>query len=241
MPNEIPDEKPNAGELTIRPIAWHRGPFRQKLGIPRQSGLHEALSSLEIDTEQVGPTSVEGLEGITHLWLTFGFSAHASAAAKDSVRPPRLGGQARLGVFATRSPYRHNRLGLSLVKLEGVEFPRLRIRGADLLDRTPIYDIKPYVPWADAPANARCEWAAASPPRVQVVFSTSARAQLAAHPGGKDVRALIVECLVVDPRPAYDRGASKREFRTSLGPVDVHFQVEDQKLTVTQLHWPTNN
>lgn len=233
----MPDENSKSGELLIRPIAWHRGPFRQKLGIPRQAGLHEALSSLELDLEQVGPASVEGLEGVSHLWLTFGFSAHSSASAKDSVRPPRLGGHERLGIFATRSPYRHNGLGLSLVKLEGVEFPQLSIRGADLLDGTPIYDIKPYLPWAEAPSGARCDWATQAPAKMQIVFSDAAHGQLAAYTRGGEIRALIVQCLVVDPRPAYDRGAPQREFRTRIGPVDVHFCVEGGELTVTQIKW----
>ena len=132
----------DSGDLTLRPVGWHRGPFRQKLGIPRQPGLHAADSRIELDTERVGPESVRGLEEVSHLWLSFGFSRHAPAKARDLVRPPRLGGQTQLGVFATRSPYRHNGLGLSLVELVAVDFPTLThlIHHFNTLFKTPLAD-----------------------------------------------------------------------------------------------------
>ena len=223
------------GVRQIRAIAWHRGPFKQKLGIPRQAGIHKEISVVELDRSQVGPACVDGLEAVSHLWITFGFSAHDSSKASDSVRPPRLGGRARLGVFATRSPYRHNGLGLSLVEVCSVDFPEIRVRGADLLDGTPIYDIKPYLPWSEAPEGARCDWAPAPPQPVELRFSPEAEAQLRGRADQDEVRQLLRNCLVVDPRPAYDREASEREFRTRIGPVDVSFRVEGQDLYVTQL------
>jgi tRNA-Thr(GGU) m(6)t(6)A37 methyltransferase TsaA len=225
------------GSLLIIPVGWHRGPFRQKLGIPRQSGLHRATSEIELDGERVGPDAVRGLDGVSHLWLTFGFSKHDPSKAKDLVRPPRLGGQAQLGVFATRSPYRHNGLGLSLVELVSVEFPIVRVRGADLLDGTPIYDIKPYLPWAEAKSDARCDWAAKAPPPLRAELSDEALEQINVRDDAHELRRLLASSLVVDPRPAYDREDDGRRFRTRLGPMDVEFHIDGERLVVTDIRF----
>ena len=171
----------------------------------------------------------------SHLWLTFGFSKHDPDKAKDLVRPPRLGGGTQLGVFATRSPYRHNGLGLSLVELVSVEFPIVRVRGADLLDGTPIYDIKPYLPWAEAKPEARCDWATKAPPPLRAELSDEALDQLAARDDAPALRELLASSLVVDPRPAYDREDDGRRFRTRLGPMDVEFYIDGERLVVTAL------
>ena len=223
------------GKLLIVPVGWHRGPFRQKLGIPRQSGLHRATSEIELDPERVGPDSVRGLDGVSHLWLSFGFSKHDPAKAKDLVRPPRLGGQTQLGVFATRSPYRHNGLGLSLVELVSVDFPIVRVRGADLLDGTPIYDIKPYLPWAESKPEARCDWATKAPPPLRAELSDEALEALAPRDDAPALRQLLASSLVVDPRPAYDRDDTGRVFKTRLGPMDVEFYIDGERLVVTKL------
>jgi tRNA (Thr-GGU) A37 N-methylase len=175
---------------------------------------------------------VAGLDAVSHLWLTFGFSQHDSSKAKDSVRPPRLGGTNRLGVFATRSPYRRNGLGLSLVELLSVDFPTLTIRGADLLDGTPVYDLKPYLPWAESLVEARCEWAPAAPERVQLRWSEAAEAELGALPQPTATRKLVEDCLVIDPRPAYDRNTSSREFRTRIADFDLGFVVSNGILEI---------
>ena len=141
--------------LVLRPVAHIRSPFTEKFGIPRQSGLVEELSAQVVFEEGFrAPEAFRGMEGFSHLWLLWGFSQTADQGWSPTVRPPRLGGNQRMGVFATRSPFRPNPIGLSCVRLERVELhtsqgPVLWVRGADLLNGTPIYDVKPYVPLAD--------------------------------------------------------------------------------------------
>ena len=151
------------GLLTLRPVAWYRGLLPEKFGLPRQSGLVPDLTGrVEMAEGFREREALRGLEGFSHLWLIWGFSRNHTWS--PTVRPPRLGGNTRLGVFATRSPFRPNPLGLSLVELdkiiwEGLHGPELWVKGADLMDGTPIYDIKPYVPYADARLEARSGFA----------------------------------------------------------------------------------
>ena len=148
-------------ETIIRPIAHIKSDFTDKFGIPRQSGLVPELTArIMFEPEYRDPNALVGLEGYSHLWLIWQFSTVAAeyAAGKSwrpTVRPPRLGGNARRGVFATRSPYRPNALGLSCVELSGIENGDILVKGADLLDGTPIFDIKPYLPYVDAHPEAR--------------------------------------------------------------------------------------
>ena len=148
--------------MEIRPVAFIRTEFPEKFGIPRQSGLAERLSGkIVFEKEFRNPDAFRGLSDFSHLWLIWEFSANRHSEWQPTVRPPRLGGNAHMGVFATRSPYRPNPLGLSCVELESIDFddpegPVLYVRGADLMDGTPIYDIKPYIRYADSHPDAVC-------------------------------------------------------------------------------------
>ena len=153
-------------EITISPVAYYRGSFGSKFGIPRQSALAPALegSIVFTDTYRVAE-ALRGLDGFERLWLVWGFSANKPAKGdwQPTVRPPRLGGNAAMGVWATRSPYRPNPLGLSCVELVKVDGMELIVKGADLMDGTPIYDIKPYIPYADAYPEARSGFVSGAP------------------------------------------------------------------------------
>ena len=192
-------------ETIIRPIAHIKSDFTDKFGIPRQSGLVPELTArIVFEPEYRDPNALVGLEGYSHLWLIWQFSTVAAeyAAGKSwrpTVRPPRLGGNARRGVFATRSPYRPNALGLSCVELAGIENGDILVKGADLLDGTPIFDIKPYLPYVDAHPEARggfTEQTAAYALEVQCP-----QPLLDKLPENK--RAALLGVLKNDPRPAY--------------------------------------
>ena len=147
--------------MEIKPIAIFHSPFSSKFGIPKQSGIVDTLQGrIVMEPQWRMPEALKGLEGFDYLWLVWGFSANSHAPASPMVRPPRLGGNERVGVFASRSPFRPNPIGLSSVRLEGVEWegseaPVIVVRGADLMDGTPIYDIEPYVAYADSHPDAR--------------------------------------------------------------------------------------
>ena len=163
--------------LELKIVARMESQFATKFGVPRQSGLVEELrSTVVFAPEYRDPTALRGLEGFSHLWLLWGFHKAQRESWSPTVRPPRLGGNERLGVFATRSPFRPNPLGLSCVKREGVDLqsprgPLLHVSGADLMDGTPIYDIKPYLPYADCWPEATEGFAPAPEGRLQVVIS----------------------------------------------------------------------
>ena len=147
--------------MEIRPVAHFRSPLKTKFGIPKQSGLaHSLKGSIVFEPEWRTPDAIRGIDGFSYLWLIWGFSANKHEAAGTTVRPPVLGGNTRMGIWATRSPFRPNNLGLSSVKIEHIDWsdndgPVIHVSGADLMDGTPIYDVKPYVPYADAHPDAR--------------------------------------------------------------------------------------
>ena len=203
-------------ETIIRPIAHIKSDFTDKFGIPRQSGLVPELTArIVFEPEYRDPNALVGLEGYSHLWLIWQFSTVAAeyAAGKSwrpTVRPPRLGGNARRGVFATRSPYRPNALGLSCVELSGIENGDILVKGADLLDGTPIFDIKPYLPYVDAHPEARggfTEQTAAYALEVQCP-----QPLLDKLPENK--RAALLGVLKNDPRPAYQHDPDGCSFRS---------------------------
>ena len=226
---------------TVVPIAHIRTDFPEKFGIPRQSGLAAAARGRVVFTPPYrDANAVRGLDGYSHIWLLWQFSevAKKQAAGKapfsPTVRPPRLGGNARVGVFASRSPNRPNALGLSCVALEQVELtaaegPVLWVRGADLLDSTPIYDIKPYLPYADSIPEARGGFAAAAPPRLAVDCPPALLARLPAAQ-----RPALLEVLACDPRPAYQDDPG-REYRMAFGGVTVRFTAQNGTLTVRDI------
>ena len=175
------------------------------------------------------PDALRGLDGFSHLWLIFDFSKAHREQWSPTVRPPRLGGNTRIGVFASRSPFRPNPIGLSVVKLERIEAGELVVSGVDLLDGTPIYDIKPYLPFADSVPDAVGGYAEAFEEyRLEVTFPEHLLARLA-----PDKRQAAVECLAQDPRPAYQEEG--RQYSMAFAGVDIRFFVKDRHLTVTDV------
>lgn len=222
--------------ISLRPIGWVRAPWREKFAIPRQSGLARDIESvIELDRARIPAESLRGLDGVSHLWLLCWFHATVAEGWRSTVRPPRMGGGQRLGVFATRSPHRPNPLSLTLVRLLAVEDRRLRVSGADLLDGTPVLDIKPYLPWADTAEHARCDWADETPPSLAVRLSSAAAATLANHPEAARLHRIIEQSLCWDPRPAHQREDPQRRFAVALLDVDVGFRVDEHGVEVLDI------
>ncbi len=225
---------PAAEALTLTPIAYTHSCFKDKFGVPRQPGLTRyAHAELVIEPPFDREDAFRGLESASHLWLTFQFHEAVRAEWRPVVRPPRLGGNRKIGVFASRSPFRPNSLGLSVVRNEGLvrrEDGRLAllIRDHDLIEGTPILDIKPYLPFADAVPEASLGWADSAPTeQLEVVFSEEAEAQLAALPenGYPDFRALIEDVVSFDPRPSFRRGRDEdRVYGANLYDLNVRFR-----------------
>lgn len=210
--------------------------FPAKFGIPRQSGLVDALkATITFEPEYRIPEAFRGLEEFSHIWLLWKFSKSEKKHWSATVKPPRLGGKKRMGVFATRSPYRPNDIGLSSVRLEKIEFdekkgPVLHVAGADLMDGTPIYDIKPYIAYADSHPEATEGFAGiVKDMEVTVNFPEEL---LARYPSEK--REAIVGVLKQDPRPAYDTDET-RVYGVEFAGYDVRFTVTGEVLTVKEL------
>ena len=223
-------------EWTLRPIARIQSDFSEKFGIPRQSGLVEALRARVVFApEYRAREAFRGLEGFTHIWLVWGFSQNVGAGWSPTVRPPRLGGNVRMGVFATRSPFRPNPIGLSCVELLAVDYdapdgPALVVGGADLLDGTPIFDVKPYVPHADCRPQARGGFADAHrEDRLAVDFPPQLEALVP-----PDKREALRGVLAGDPRPSYQRDP-QRLYGLGFAGLQVRFTVEDGVLHVRQV------
>jgi tRNA-Thr(GGU) m(6)t(6)A37 methyltransferase TsaA len=219
--------------MTITPIAHFHSPFSEKFGIPRQSGLIEELAGqIVFEPEWRTADALRGIEDFDYLWLLWEFSANRRARKSPTVRPPLLGGNQRMGVFATRSPFRPNNLGLSCVRLDHVEWqspqgPVIHVLGADLMDQTPIYDIKPYLPYADAHPDARGGFTDRQAwPRLNVIMSD----QCAAMFTPEQLRALI-RTLELDPRPHYQDDPD-RIYGLMFDGHDLHFRVRGDQLEV---------
>ena len=215
--------------MEIQPIGIVRSCFGGKFGVPRQPGLcPSAWGELVFEPEFRQAEALRGIEGFSHLWLIFGFHLTAEGGWSPTVRPPRLGGNERVGVFASRSTFRPNGLGLSLVRLEGVEKREgqgtvLLLGGIDLVDGTPVFDVKPYLPYAEAPADARGGFAGEAPVRLAVISEgADGFDRLPARS-----RQLIIEALSLDPRPAAGREEEGRIHGAGLCGMEVKFRVED--------------
>lgn len=214
--------------MEVRPVAHYRGALGSKFGVPRQSGLVPSLRGrIEFEPDFRNREALRGLEGFDRIWLIWGFSANRPARGEwqPTVRPPRLGGNTAMGVWATRSPFRPNPLGLSCVELEGIVGMDLLVKGADLMDGTPIYDIKPYVVYADSFPDARSGFAAEAPGKALEVLIPE---DLALAP---EERETLSELLALDPRPAYQQDPEK-VYGMPFGGKEVHFRVENGLLTV---------
>ena len=220
--------------MELTPIARIHSDFSEKFGIPRQSGLVEELTAAVIfEPGYRDPSALRGLEGFSHLWLIWEFSK--SQGWSPTVRPPRLGGNKRLGVFATRSPFRPNTIGLSCVRLLEVGQDRklgpvLTVAGADLLDGTPIYDIKPYLPYADCRPEAAGGFAPR--PKGAELEVDCPPALLAVVPEAK--RAALLAVLAQDPRPRYQNDPD-RVYGMAFAGLEVKFRVAEKGLTVTDI------
>ena len=222
--------------MEIIPIAHIRSDFSEKFGIPRQSGLVEELTADVVFTPDFrDPAALRGIDGFSHLWLIWEFSKARREGWSPTVRPPRLGGNQRMGVFATRSPFRPNPIGLSCVRLLEVRQDRalgpvLTVAGADLLDGTPIYDIKPYLPYADCKPDAAGGFA--SQPKEASLEVDCPPALLARVPEEK--RPALLAVLAQDPRPQYQNDPA-RIYGMSFADVEVRFQVVEGRLMVTEI------
>ena len=225
--------------MEIKPIARIYTEFPEKFGIPRQSGLAKALRGRIIFEPQYrNPDALRGLEGFSHLWLIWEFSANRTSRQwQPTVRPPRLGGNAHLGVFATRSPFRPNPLGLSCVEIDSIDLftedgPVITVKGADLMDGTPIYDIKPYIRYADSRQQAVCGYVDALEERsLKVVFPS----ELSGRIGDTSVIPSLIETLRLDPRPSY-HDDPERVYGLSFAGLNVKFKVNGPVLTVVDVY-----
>lgn len=239
--------------MEIRPIAYIHTDFPEKFGVPRQSGLAKTLRGrIVFEKEYRNPDAFRGLEGFSHLWLIWEFSANRRSADglpanlpsakaeteswQPTVRPPRLGGNTHMGVFATRSPFRPNPLGLSCVRIAGIDLnspdgPVIDVLGADLMDGTPIYDIKPYIRYADARPEAVCGYVDGLKERELKVVLPS---ELSAGITDKTIIPSLIETLQLDPRPSY-HDDPEREYGMSFAGYNIRFKVIGDILTVTDV------
>lgn len=228
--------QPNQQPIQFQPIGIIHSCFKEKFATPRQPGLVPAATA---QVEMLAPYNVadafEGLADFSHIWLNFAFHQTAQQGWKPKVRPPRLGGNAKLGVFATRSTFRPNPLGLSLVKLEAIDTSKgviLHVSGADLIDQTPILDIKPYLPWVESIPNAKSGFAGDDQVlRLPIEYSEQAQHVLKQRP---ELIALIEQVLLHDPRPAYQRDP-ERIYGCQLEDINLRWQVGIQHINVVEI------
>lgn len=216
--------------MEIKPIAYFHSPLREKFGVPRQAGLVPGLEGEIRFCEGFDPASLDGLEGFDFIWIIWGFSLNRGKVS-PKVRPPRLGGNGRMGVYATRSPYRPNPIGLSSVRIKGIDASAgiIRTLGADLADGTPVYDIKPYVEYADSHPGVRSGFVDDTPwEPLEVVFEACSSGL-----GQEDVAALKA-ILGQDPRPAYQDDPT-RIYGMSYKDKNVRFSVEGRTLKVISI------
>lgn len=221
----------------MTPIAHIETVYKTKFGVPRQAGLVDVQSRIVFEPEYRVPEAVRGLEEFEYVWLIWGFHLAERQRWSPTVRPPRLGGNKRVGVFATRSPFRPNPIGLSSVRLVGVAVepklgPVLTVVGADLVDGTPIYDIKPYLAYADSHPDARSGFAQEAPPMLGVDDPQGLLDSLT-----PDERSAVVSTLALDPRPHY-QDDPHRVYAMLIASREVKFRVDGQRAVIVSLTNP---
>ena len=230
-------------EYPLEPIAEIHSPFREKFATPRQPGLTPSVTAtIKFHPGFATPEAVRGLEGFSHLWLIFLFHQNWQKGWTPTVRPPRLGGNQRVGVYASRSPFRPNPIGLSAVKLLAIHNDHgeisLEVQGADLIDGTPIFDIKPYIAYGDSVPDARSGFADSKPPSpLRVSFSESARHQLQKiQTASPQLATMLTEILTLDPRPAYRQGKDdSQEYGVRFDCYDVRWKILGDELIVVNI------
>ena len=250
------DFDPAGSPITLTPIAHIQSCYPERFGIPRQAGLvPSAQAEILLDITEANKLALRGIEGFSHIWVIFLFHKHHYATVKPLVQPPRLGGRKTMGVYATRSPNRPNPIGMSAVKLEGVEQKkgklRLQICGGDFLDGTPVLDIKPYIPYADAIASADSTWVTPHEASLTVEWSEGAIATLEHHfhtieSDIKPIQQLISETIAQDPRPAHEQGKDGRkgqEWNMQVREFSVFWSVAADVALITRLepHQPIDS
>lgn len=235
----------------FEPIGHLATCFKEKFGIPRQPGLvSQAEGLLKLNDDPFLKTAIRELEGFSHLWLIFVFHQHDAKNWKPSIRPPRLGGARKVGVLASRSPHRPNPIGLSAVKIleilpDAKGGPEIRVAGVDILDETPVLDIKPYLPYADSITDASSGWAEEPIARHEVVFTDQGLKALGDRAGDKypELKKLIIQMLELDPRPAFQKRKMPPESSVAEGTsygfrlldFDVKWKIEKAKFVVLDI------
>lgn len=225
--NDTPENQSPVYAMT--PIGVVHSCFEEKFAVPRQPGLvPSAKGTIELQPPFNHPDMVDGLENCSHIWIQFVFHQCIDRGWQMKVRPPRLGGNKKMGVLATRATHRPNGLGLSVVKLEKIETAKqkvlLHIQGQDLVDGTPVLDIKPYIPYADSVQDAHYPFAQQQPKQVPVEFSTDAQLQLEKTATPQALASLIVEVLQQDPKPAFHKPTADREYGAKLSGHNVKWR-----------------
>ncbi|WP_305460395.1 tRNA (N6-threonylcarbamoyladenosine(37)-N6)-methyltransferase TrmO [Photobacterium leiognathi] len=224
----------------IDPIGIIHSPYKEKFAVPRQPGLvASARSEIILQGDANSLEAVRGIEQFSHLWLLFLFDQNLEAGWRPTVRPPRLGGNERIGVFASRATFRPNGIGMSAVELKGVRHENgnviIELGGVDLVDGTPIVDIKPYIPYSDSLPQAQGGFASNAPDLMPVCFSETALNQLPSK-NKAYYQTVISEVLAQDPRPAYKKGKPDlKQYAVHLFDFNVHFSVTEQQITVNQI------
>jgi len=235
--------KKYAGEFQFSAIGHVRTPFQDRFGVPRQPGLAaNAKGVIQLHPDPDLKTALKSLEEFSHLWIIFVFHEHGGKNWKPSIRPPRLGGNRKVGVLASRSPHRPNPIGISAVAIEKIDLdapegPQIHVAGVDLIDGTPVLDIKPYIPYADSIPEANAGWASEPIPRYEVRFSAEADAEILKRDphGEKKLRELIVQVLELDPRPAFqkrqwpvsEKPSWGRRYGFDVQSVDVKYEIRE--------------
>ncbi len=221
-------------EFAVAQIGVIRSPWKEKFAVPRQPGLvQDGGGELHLQAPYNQPEAVRGLEAFSHIWILFMFHQTMAGGWRPTVRPPRLGGNARMGVFATRSTFRPNPVGMSLVELKGIRCEKsqviLQLGSLDLVDGTPVIDIKPYLPFAEALPDARAGYAQAAPEAAMPVrFSAAAQQQIQQQAHIPQLQRFISEVLAQDPRPAYRKGESlDREYAAWLLDFNVRWRIDE--------------
>lgn len=237
----------NNQSYQLTPVGYIESCYKEKFGIPRQPGLVLSPATIKIDSFYANDEAFRELENFSHIWVIFIFHKAISEEWKPTVRPPRLGGNKRIGVFASRSMFRPNPVGLSVVELKSIERKDntivLNIVGGDFLDATPVIDIKPYLPYADAIVNAKAGYAATKPEvRFNVVFSNEAITQIKQYEViYPQLKLLITDILQLDPRPAYQDKQQKNDYSMKLYDFDLKWKIENDEVVVTALELLSNS